>query len=118
MRGFQAVGRVTPIVILAAFLMAPLVCLAEEPSLFDSALQTASSENTFAESDPEAGQLAKERSEQADLFHETSLDTSEITAYGYDFYQSRKQSRAMRLRGGISGLSSKAAAGVQMIVTW
>lgn len=118
MRSFQAFGRALLFVALLVFTGTTQVQAAGDASFLQAAFKSSSPQ---PDSGVSAMTTTRNMADRADLFHENSIDAGRMTAYGYDFYENTSASDArkkLRLRGGVSGLSTKAAAGVQMIVNW
>ena len=121
MRSFQVVGRALLTLFLSVSLYTLQAQAAEDASFLTTAFKSSSSHRQSESGMLPALRATRSRAAQADLYHENSIDPGRMTAYGYDFYESASTSdrrKKMRVRGGVSGLSAKAAAGVQMIVDW
>ena len=121
MRSFQAVCRLLPALLLSLFLYASQALAVDGASFIAAAFSSSTQVKPAGPEVPPAARSLKNPAHQADLFHEDQIDPHRMTAYGYDFFQKTSASNPrsrMRLRGGVSGLSAKAAAAVQMVVTW
>ena len=120
-RSFQAVRRVLLFASLPLMLQVQTASATDDASFLRSAFKSSSYNQPAAAALMPAMQNTRSKSVQVDLSRDDPLDPARMTAYGYDFYKSASGGNTpgtVRLRGGVSGLSSKAAAGVQMIVNW